>query len=95
MVVVVVERKQQKRCPSGGGKSNVEMLVLKRNDINVLLGGGGGGGQAEHNKSEREIKEKWDDGATQIFPRLKPIALRWKVIDLSWDLSLEAILLSS
>ena len=58
-------------------------------------GGGGGGEQAEHNKSEREIKEKWDDGATQIFPRLKPIALRWKVIDLSWDLSLEAILMSS
>ena len=90
----MVERKQQKRCPSGGGKSNVEMLVLpKRNDIKVVVGVGGE--QAEHNKSEREIKEKWDDGATQIFPRLKPIALRWKVIDLSWDLSLEAILMSS
>ena len=56
----MVERKQQKRCPSGGGKSNVEMLVLpKRNDIKVVVGWGGGGGeQAEHNKSEREIKEK-------------------------------------
>ena len=53
----MVERKQQKRCPSGGGKSNVEMLVLpKRNDIKVVVGVGGE--QAEHNKSEREIKEK-------------------------------------